>query len=80
MPADAEVLEDKPGKCPICSMDLVPVMKIGFALWQTGAGPWLRATGWIILGLAATIVATFIERWWDRPIRARVKAWRARSG
>jgi hypothetical protein len=25
MPADAEVLEDKPGKCPICSMDLIPV-------------------------------------------------------
>jgi hypothetical protein len=25
MPADAEVLEDKPGKCPICSMELVPV-------------------------------------------------------
>jgi hypothetical protein len=25
MPADAEVLEDKPGKCPICSMELIPV-------------------------------------------------------
>ena len=25
MAADAEVLQDKPGKCPICSMDLIPV-------------------------------------------------------
>src|SRR5712671_6020827 len=25
MPADAEVLEDKAGKCPICSMELIPV-------------------------------------------------------
>ena len=25
MPADAEVLQDKPGKCPICSMELIPV-------------------------------------------------------
>src|ERR1700704_5957544 len=25
MPADAEVLEDKPGKCRICSMELIPV-------------------------------------------------------
>jgi hypothetical protein len=25
MPADAEVLEDKPGKCPICAMELIPV-------------------------------------------------------
>jgi heavy metal-binding protein len=25
MPADAEVLETKPGRCPICGMDLIPV-------------------------------------------------------